>query len=133
VNFTVTTQSLHPTDRLVTIGAGAGGVGRSAMLTVKPTDLAPDTAITSAVDRQGVPISNGGTSRSTKITLHFTGTDDVGVAGFECSLDGSGFQACTSPVTYQGFSKGPHTFRVRAVDGRGFRDASPAAITWTRN
>lgn len=68
--------------------------------------------------------------------LGFGGTDNlpVGVAApglaFECSLDGSDFAACTSPVTYQTLSPGMHTFAVRAKDSAGNVDASPATYTW---
>jgi hypothetical protein len=30
----------------------------------------------------------------------FTGTDNFGIAGFGCSIDGSNFSPCTSPITY---------------------------------
>ena len=49
---------------------------------------------------------------------------------FECSLDGAGFTACTSPVTYERLSGGDHAFEVRAVKG-GALDKSPARFTWT--
>jgi hypothetical protein len=95
-------------------------------------DAPPDTIITSAVDGRGEAIPNGGTTRSGRITFSFAGSDNAGVAGFECSLDGAAFAACGSPKTYGGIARGTHTFRVRAVDSNGFRDQSPAAHTWTR-
>ena len=95
-------------------------------------DAPPDTIITSAVDGRGDAIPNGGTTRSDRITFSFAGSDNAGVAGFECSLDGAAFAACASPKTYGGIARGTHTFRVRAVDSNGFRDQSPAALTWRR-
>jgi hypothetical protein len=95
-------------------------------------DSPPETTITSAVDRQGNPIPNGGFTRSSQITFSFTGTDNVSVTGFECSLDGAAFTPCTSPITYAGGGRGTHTFRVRVIDNNGFRDPTPAAFTWTR-
>lgn len=51
---------------------------------------------------------------------------------FECQLDGGGFQLCTSPKEYPSLTNGiQHTFEVRAVDGAGNKDGSPATITWT--
>jgi hypothetical protein len=49
---------------------------------------------------------------------------------FECSLDNSGFQPCTSPRFYQDLSEGPHTFQVRARSPRGRPDSSPAQRAW---
>jgi hypothetical protein len=49
---------------------------------------------------------------------------------FECSLDGSGFQPCTSPVSYQDLSEGSHAFRVRATFPGGSVDSSPAERQW---
>jgi len=95
-------------------------------------DAPPDTIITSAVDGRSDAIPNGGTTSSDRITFSFAGSDNAGVAGFECSLDGAVFAACASRNTYSGISRGTHTFRVRAVDSKGFRDQSPAALTWRR-
>jgi hypothetical protein len=51
-------------------------------------------------------------------------------ASFRCRLDDSALEPCTSPVTYQGLSDGPHLFRVRAVDANG--DVGPATLyRWT--
>jgi photosystem II stability/assembly factor-like uncharacterized protein len=95
-------------------------------------DAPPDTAITAAIDGRGKTVANGGTTSSNAITFRFTGTDNETVAGFECRLDAGSFAACTSPVTYPGVSRGKHTFHVRAIDNKGFKDPSPASFQWTR-
>src|SRR3990172_11660861 len=61
----------------------------------------------------------------------FTGTDTVGVVGFECSLDGVVFSSCTSPQIYNSLSTTSHTFQVRAADQSGNTDLTPASFTWT--
>ena len=62
-------------------------------------------------------------------TFEFSGTDARAVAGFECSLDGGAFAACTSPHTVK-VKKGKHTFSVRATDQAGNVDGSPATFDW---
>ena len=94
--------------------------------------IQPDTSITSALDHKGDSVPSGGTTHSPTIKFTFTGTDNAGVAGFECSLDGSLFTPCTGTVTYDKLPNGIHTFQVRAVDTSGNVDPLPATFSWTR-
>jgi hypothetical protein len=50
---------------------------------------------------------------------------------FSCSVDGGDFAQCTSPASMTGLGQGAHTFAVRATDGSGRVDPSPATRTWT--
>jgi len=111
-----------------------GGVSWAAIgLTPPPVDTeAPDTTITSALDNRGNEIWNGGSTRSDMITFKFAGSDNNGITGFECSVDAAAFASCPSPRILNGISRGSHSFRVRAVDSRGFRDQSPGAFSWSR-
>jgi uncharacterized protein len=71
-------------------------------------------------------------TNSTSASFSFSGTDaGTGVASFECQLDGGGFATCTSPQSYSSLADGSHTFQVRAIDGAGNVDPTPASFTWT--
>lgn len=88
---------------------------------------APDTTITAAPPA---------VSARTSVAFGFTGDDTVtppAGLGFECQLDDGPYAACTSPMSYPGLAVGPHRFRVRAVDGAGHRDPTPAEVTWDIN
>lgn len=138
----VTPSSTAPTATwtvTASTGSGAGTLGLnltddaglSHSLTNLPFDgqvysvdrVAPDTTITA---------NPTNTSNSSSASFSFSGSDTgVGVTGFECELDGGGFQACTSPQNYTGLADGSHTFQVRASDGAGNLDLTPATFTWT--
>ena len=77
----------------------------------------PDTTINSATDGNNNSVNNGGNSSSTSMTFTFSGSDiGVGLDRFECSIDGSSFSACDTPVQFTSLSLGAHTLEVRAVD-----------------
>ena len=69
-------------------------------------------------------------SDDTSPSFGFHSPDDPG-AVFECRLDAGEYEPCASVKTYGGLALGQHTFYVRAVDGSGNEDASPAVFTWT--
>lgn len=74
-----------------------------------------------------------GTATSSFATFTFSATDagGSGIAFYECRLDSDGWSTCTSPAEYKGLADGSHTFEVRATDGAGNTDPSPASRTWT--
>jgi len=76
-------------------------------------------------------INGGPTGTVASTTASFTFTSNEAGATFECSLDGAGYAACPAAHSLTGLGQGGHTLNVRAVDGAGNRDASPASRTWT--
>ena len=83
---------------------------------------APDTTITSGP-------TAGSTTNSSSASFEFTSSETP--ATFECKLDAGDWETCTSPKNYSGLSDGSHTFMVRAKNGVGNTDPSPASRTWT--
>jgi hypothetical protein len=100
----------------------AGNDSPASVFEWRVDTVAPDTAISSGPAAQ----SNIGAA-----IFAFTSTE--GGAGFTCSLDGSAFASCVSPTTYGSLANGTHVFRVRATDGAGNTDSSPAALAWAVN
>ncbi len=76
-------------------------------------------------------ISSGPSATSNQTSASFAfGSNEPG-ASFECKLDVGAFAACSSPQTYSGLSETSHTFEVRAIDGIGQADPTPASRGWT--
>jgi hypothetical protein len=67
---------------------------------------------------EGATLSSGDVS--------FTFSSNEAGSAFECGLDGAAFTSCTSPMDYTGLSQSLHTFSVRAKDGAGNVDPTPA-------
>ncbi|HET6921116.1 MAG TPA: hypothetical protein VFI46_16880, partial [Jiangellaceae bacterium] len=80
----------------------------------------PDTTITAGPS---------GTVTATDAAFGFSASETGST--FECRLDSAAFAPCTSPKTYNGLATGSHTFEVRARDGAGILDPTPASRTWT--
>jgi YVTN family beta-propeller protein len=94
------------------------------------TSNVPDTIITSSIDGNGAPVADGGSTLSTIIQIAFKGIGN-NIAGFQCSIDGSKFSACSSPFTVSNLQAGvQHNFEVRAVDTSGNKDGTPATLSW---
>jgi hypothetical protein len=66
-----------------------------------------------------------------RVTITYSSPDTS--AAFECSLDSAPFTACgsSSSKTYNGLPDGAHTFRVRAFDAAGNKDATPEQRSFT--
>lgn len=77
-----------------------------------------DTTITAAPS---------GSVASSAASFSFSGSEP---GGFQCQLDGGGFSNCTSPMSYSGLAAGAHVFDVRATNGSGDTDPTPATAAW---
>jgi subtilisin-like proprotein convertase family protein len=80
------------------------------------------------------PDTNFGTGPATSSNSRsagFTFGSGDSQAYFECRLDGGPWSECAAPKSYSGLADGSHSFEVRAVDGSGNADSSPAAHNWT--
>ena len=105
----------------ITITATAGALAPATGQYAWQLDTAaPDTSIDQAP---------GALDPSLAPTIAFS-TLDADVTHFECALDGAAFAPCTSPIQLA-VSDGSHVFAVRAVDGAGNADPSPAQRSWT--
>jgi hypothetical protein len=105
------------------LSAGSPCLGkgpRSIQPGVTPT--LPETSL------EGGPAEGSSTESR---TAAFTFSSSDGGASFECSLDAGAFTVCTSPMMVEALPLGPHSFRVRAKDGAGNVDPSPAERRWT--
>src|SRR5689334_12226579 len=88
----------------------------------------PPPADTTAPD---TTISSGQTATTSATTASFTFTSSEAGSTFACKLDAATWATCTSPKAYSGLTTGSHTFSVRASDGAGNTDSTPATQTWT--
>jgi Protein of unknown function (DUF1566) len=116
-NGTINSAFLKVDPRVMRLVRGGDSFDLFALDTTPPET----TILTTPTDPSG----------SSAASFTFTGTDDVAVTNFDCSIDGAAFAACTSPQSYSGLAAGSHTFQVRAQDEAGNLDPTPAIFTWT--
>jgi hypothetical protein len=97
-------------------------------------NLSSATSYTWTVDTTGPPapvLDSTPANPSGSGTASFGFHDADGGVTFQCDLDGLGYSACTSPMTYPfSLADGPHTFSVRALDGAG-NPSSVTSFAWT--
>jgi hypothetical protein len=93
---------------------------RRGTLRIVADTTPPDTTIVSGP-------SGDVTSRSA--SFEFVSSEDG--SRFQCRLDAGGWKRCRSPKSYSRLTLGPHTVLVRARDGAGNLDPTPASDSWT--
>ena len=88
----------------------------AAKVTVEFGDFAaPETRITAGPE---------GWTRDANPGFAFVSSEEAST--FECRLDGTAWESCSSPKTYSSLPEGDHAFRVRAVDAAGHVDETAA-------
>jgi hypothetical protein len=93
----------------------------------------PDTSLIMAIDGNNNILNNGDTTSSTLLKLDFVGQIDLTGSSqivFECSIDSSVFEVCTSPIIIDNLKPKEHIFEVRAIDQSGKVDETPAQFRW---
>lgn len=95
--------------------------------------LTTQRSATIRIDRSAPDTTIGGGPSGTvaSATASFSFAASEAGATFACSLDGGGFETCSSPRSYTGLADGSHSFRVRAMDAAGNADQTPAERAWT--
>ncbi len=84
-------------------------------------------------------IVNNDFTNSDDIGFAFTGSDLVGIKGFECKVDDGNWRPSTidyqapdkSGCYYMNLEAGLHSFQVRAVDTSNNKDPNPQSFSWT--
>lgn len=107
----------------------------SHALAVRQTDQAGNTSASATrswlVDSNASPPELTGQppspTKSRNATFAFTGKPG---STFKCSVDGAGFQACTSPVNLTDLADGVRTFAVTQTDLAN-NTSDPASASWT--
>lgn len=118
--------------RITDVGVGDGTYTYTAVASDDQGSTSPASDPTSiTVDTQAptTTITGSPDNPTTETSATFTFEASEG-ATFACQLDGGGFDACTSPKTYDSLGTGDHTFDVRATDTAG-NQGGAASFTWT--
>ena len=76
-------------------------------------------------------IAEGPSGSTTATSASFTFSSSESGSAFACKLDSGSWGPCSSPRAYSGIAVGTHDFSVRASDGAGNTDATPATRSWT--
>jgi uncharacterized repeat protein (TIGR01451 family) len=111
-------------------GIGASPLAATASTVGNDPSHANDVATTVVTVTSVAPVILTGPNASTSATTAaFTFSGDPG-STFLCSLDGSPFATCASPVSFSGLRVGAHVLSIQQVDAQG--DISPAGtLSWT--
>jgi len=109
-------------DGRITVGGyadmGVGGGGMQFAL-ARYLGVTPETVITAG------PAASA-TIATPTAAFEFSATPTGSGASFQCSIDDGPFLPCSTPHTTAALANGAHSFAVRALDGVGDPDPTPA-------
>jgi hypothetical protein len=125
VSFTFSAATAVSVGQTIAATATGHGSNTSEFSAPKSVALASGSALAPETLKVRGP---SGVTRSP--TAHFKFSSPHSEATFECSLDGGAYYGCSSPENTNRLSEGGHTFEVRAVDGEGEADPTPASWIW---
>jgi Big-like domain-containing protein len=97
---------------------------------IAATDPPAEGTPTGASAAPETRIDGGPAGPTASASPSFAFSSPLDSATFECSLDAATFTPCVSPQPYPDLADGPHAFRVRAIDGSGLADPTPAASSF---
>lgn len=117
--------------------AGDDSADSSADFTVtapspRPNSVTPTEQTCAPPEPPNTSIDSGPKKKTKSKRAKLTFSSATAGATFQCSLDGKPFSGCSSPLSLKRIKKGKHELEVRAVDGSGLRDPSPASYRWKR-
>lgn len=92
------------------------------------TSVAPPASPVAAALQTKISSGPKGRVATRKATFRFHSSESGST--FQCRLDRKAWQPCRSPKSYRGLKEGKHTFRVRARNGAGAVDPTPAKRSW---
>ncbi|MBA2359637.1 MAG: hypothetical protein H0V79_01655 [Actinobacteria bacterium] len=94
------------------------------------SNVGPETAYAWTIETRApaVAVTSGPAALTNSTSAGFSFSADE-PSTFQCNLDGSGFEPCSSPASYAGLSDGGHAFAVRATDAAG--NVGAASASWT--
>ena len=116
------------------------GKARTRLTAVAASDSVPDWGVASSSDPQPTVPQTTITSGPAEFSAisdprpSFSFSSDQPSSTFECRFDSAAFAACSGAGSHSPqapLADGAHTFAVRAIDGAGTVDDSPATRTFT--
>jgi hypothetical protein len=114
----------------VTVGGPHAGHGAGPSVSrCVPVVASGGTATDITAPETSVVSGPSGTVRSAAAGFRFASSEAGST--FECRLDGRGWDRCSASPTFRGLRDGRHDLQVRAVDGAGNADPTPAVRRWT--
>jgi hypothetical protein len=128
----ITNQTIN-SDTSVTLTINAGSSANTLTITDPNNNTTATITVLADTDIPETTITSQPSSLNNSTSASFSFSSDDDSATFECKLDASDYEACTSPKNYTSLAEGEHTFLVKAIDLADNEDLTPASYTWTIN